>query len=320
MILSVSMRTDIIGFYFEWYLNRINEGYVLVRNPYHSQMVSRYEINPRVVDFIFYCTKNPRPLVNHLQSNPNSKLWEYRSIYHVSLTPYKEKIESGVPKITQVIQSIRELSLLVGKNKVVWRYDPICLTKEYTYEYHIEQFTRMARLLSGYVEVCIISFVDFYEKTKRNAPFLEVIPKSKMEQMAKEMNEIARTYQMELRLCAEDLNCAQLGISKLGCVEVHDLERIFNVKLKRPKETISRKQCHCLPMRDMGAYNSCLHGCLYCYANEDSDIAVKNYKLHNPISPFLIGEKNEEDEIHYSKQISYLDREQTLFDVEELMK
>lgn len=315
MILSVSMRSDIIGCYFDWYLNRMNEGYVLVRNPYHSQMVSRYEINPQIVDCIVYCTKNPRPLVNHLRENLNSKLWEYRSLYHITITPYGEFLENHVPKVTQVIQSVRELSELVGKEKVVWRYDPVCITKEYTKDYHIEQFERMARLLRGYVNVCIISFVDFYEKTKRNAPFLEIISKEDMEYMTTEMGRIARQYSMELRLCAEGLDCEKLGISKLGCIEKEDLEHIFNIKLKSMKETISREQCHCLPMRDIGAYNSCLHGCLYCYANEDQEKVKQNYRNHNPASPFIIGELQEGDIVHNSRQVSYLEREQTLFDL-----
>ena len=313
MILSVGMRTDIIGFYLEWFLNRVNDGYVLVRNPYNMHHISHYEITPEVIDLLMYCTKNPRPLVNHLKSNPNSKLWNFRSLYHVTITPYENDLEQSVPKITYVIQAVRELSEIVGKNKVVWRYDPICLTEKYTVEYHYEQFDRMASLLSGFVEVCIISFVDFYERTKRNAPFLNVISKGEQEKMVIQLNEIAKKYNMELRLCAEDLDFDKLGVSKLGCLELSDLERIYDIRLKDIKETFPREQCRCLPARDIGAYNSCPHGCLYCYANEDKEVVIRNGKLHNPNSPLLLGELEEEDVVYHSRQESYLDKELRLF-------
>ena len=313
MILSVGMRTDIVGFYLEWFLNRVNDGYVLVRNPYNRHHISHYEINPEVVDLMMYCTKNPRPLVNHLKDNPNSVLWNYRSLYQITITPYEKDLELSVPKITYVIQAVRELSRIVGKNKVVWRYDPICLTNKYTPEYHIEQFERMASLLSDFVEVCIISFVDFYEKTKRNAPFLNDISKGEQEKLVIKLNEIAKKYSMELRLCAEDLNHEKLNISKLGCLELSDLERIYGIRLKDIKETFPRNQCRCLPARDIGAYNSCPHGCLYCYANEDKTRVIRNCKLHNPQSPLLLGELEEEDVVYHSRQESYLDRELRLF-------
>lgn len=313
MILSVGMRTDIVGFYLDWFINRVNEGYVLVRNPYNPHHVSRYEINSEIVDLIMYCTKNPRPLVNHLKSDVNSKLWNFRSLIHVTITPYDTDIEPNVPKITQVIQSVRELSELLGKNKVVWRYDPICITEKYTIDYHLEQFERMAKMISGYIKVCIISFVDFYEKTQRNAPFLKVISKVQQEEIVARLNEIAKIYSIELRLCAENLDCDKLKISRLGCLEASDLEKIYGIYLKDIKESFPRSGCHCLPVRDIGAYNSCPHGCLYCYANDEKGIVIENHKLHNPKSPLLLGELNEEDVVYHSRQISYLDREQRLF-------
>lgn len=238
MILSVGMRTDIVGFYLDWFINRVNEGYVLVRNPYNPHHVSRYEINSEIVDLIMYCTKNPRPLVNHLKSDVNSKLWNFRSLIHVTITPYDTDIEPNVPKITQVIQSVRELSELLGKNKVVWRYDPICITEKYTIDYHLEQFERIAKMISGYIKVCIISFVDFYEKTQRNTPFLKVISKVQQEEIVARLNEIAKIYSIELRLCAENLDCDKLKISRLGCLEPSDLEKIYGI-YKRYKRIFS---------------------------------------------------------------------------------
>lgn len=313
MILSVGMRTDIVGFYLEWFIKRVNEGFVYVRNPYNPTHVSSYEINTDVVDLIMYCTKNPRPLVNHLKDNDDSALWKYRSLFHVTITPYGKDMEVNVPKITQVIQSVRELSEMVGKNKVVWRYDPICLTEKYTIDFHVEQFERMANLLSGYVDVCIISFVDFYEKTKRNAPFLEDISKQQQEFIVSKLREITKTYFIELRLCGEELDCEKLQISKLGCLETSDLEKIYGIQLKDIKETFPRKECNCLPIRDIGAYNSCPHGCLYCYANENKNIVKEICKIHNPNSPLLLGELEDGDIVYHSRQISYLDREQRLF-------
>lgn len=67
MILQTGFRTDIPGFYSTWFANRLRAGFVLVRNPYDPQSVTRYAINPDVVDLIGFCTKNPAPMLPRME-------------------------------------------------------------------------------------------------------------------------------------------------------------------------------------------------------------------------------------------------------------
>ena len=166
MILQTGMRTDIPAFYTPWFLNRLRAGFVLVRSPYAPQRVTRYSLSPQVVDLIGFCTKNPGPMLPHLDA-----LRPYAGQYwFVTLTPYGRDIEPNVPPKDQVLADIRALSAAVGPEAVAWRYDPILLDGTYTVERHLAEFARMAAALEGAVETCVISFLDLYKKVQRNFP------------------------------------------------------------------------------------------------------------------------------------------------------
>ena len=141
MILNISGRTDIVAFYTNWLMNRIKEGYVDVRNPYNKKLVSR--INFDNVDAIMFCTKNPTPIIDKIN------LIKKPIIFHITLTPYKKNIEPNVPNKKIVIEGIKKLSKILGKENVVIRYDPVFLNEEYNLEYHKFAFERMCKLLDG---------------------------------------------------------------------------------------------------------------------------------------------------------------------------
>ena len=165
MIIQTGMRTDIPAFYSEWFLNRIKEGFVLVRNPYNPSQVTRYSLSSEVVDLIGFCTKNPAPMLPHME-----KLKSYGQYWFVTITPYGREIEPNVPDREIVMESFRKLSDLVGVDSVGWRYDPIFVDAEHSVEWHIAEFEKMARTLSGYTKTCVISFIDIYKKVERNFP------------------------------------------------------------------------------------------------------------------------------------------------------
>ena len=159
MIINTGMRTDIPAFYSEWFMNRIRAGFVLVRNPYHPDQITRYELNPDVVDCLAFCTKNPAPMLKHLD-----ELKAYHQYWFVTITPYGRDVEPNVPPKEKVMQDFIMLSETIGISSVGWRYDPIFIDSTYTLDRHISDFEQMCRTLSGYTHVCVISFIDLYEK------------------------------------------------------------------------------------------------------------------------------------------------------------
>ena len=159
MILNTGCRTDIPAYYSEWFYNRIEAGFVPVRNPYHPELVTKYRLTPEVVDILCFCSKNPKPMLTGLP-----KIKAYRQFWFVTITPYGKEIEPNVPESAQVIETVRKLSDIVGQKAVAWRYDPIFLSEKYTAEYHVEQFEKMAAAVQGKIAFCVISFIDLYEK------------------------------------------------------------------------------------------------------------------------------------------------------------
>ena len=147
MIINTGMRTDIPAFYSEWFMNRIRAGFVLVRNPYRPDWITRYELNHDVVDCLAFCTKNPEPMLKHLD-----ELKAYHQYWFVTITPYGRDIEPNVPPKEKVMQDFITLSEKVGVNCVGWRYDPIFIDSTYTLERHIADFEQMCRILSGYTK------------------------------------------------------------------------------------------------------------------------------------------------------------------------
>ena len=166
MIINTGMRTDIPAFYSEWLMNRIHEGFVYVRNPYYRLQVSKYSLSPNVVDCLAFCTKNPYPMLKYLDELKE----KYNMFWFVTITPYGKDLEPNVPQFEKVIEDFKILSNKIGKNAVALRYDPILINKEYSVEKHVEMFDLFAKSLKGYTEDVTISFLDLYEKVKRNAP------------------------------------------------------------------------------------------------------------------------------------------------------
>lgn len=211
MILQTGMRTDIPAFYSQWFINRIKAGYVLVRNPYNPSSVTRYEINPDVVDLIAFCTKNPAPMLKYMDV-----LKPYGQYWFVTITPYGKEIEPNVPDKRQVLEDFKTLSKFVGVDSIGWRYDPIFINDKYSIDFHIETFEQMARELSGYTKTCIISFIDLYKKVIKNFPQACMVEKEKRLKIGKAFAEIGRQYDITIKACAEGDELAPYGVDCSG--------------------------------------------------------------------------------------------------------
>lgn len=308
MIIQTGMRTDIPAFYADWLANRLREGYVLVRNPYNPQSVTRYELNPAVVDMIGFCTKNPAPMLQYMDL-----LKPYGQYWFVTVTPYGRDIEPNVPPVSDVLHSFRELSTKVGIQSIGWRYDPILINEYWTAERHVQAFREIAATLSGYTHTVVISFIMLYEKVKTNYPEAKRVPLEEQIRITEGFVRIGQEYGMTIKPCGDSRHLQNTGADCGGCMTVSTFETAIGQNLNTPPNPNNRKECACYLTGDIGAYNSCAHFCRYCYANSERDLVVRNLRLHNPMSPFLIGNVQPGDVIHQARQKSWIDPQIRLF-------
>ena len=311
MIINVGGRTDIVNYYTPWLLNRLEEGYVYSRNPFARENVYKLSLKSEDVDCLLFCSKNYKPILKHIGDIDE----KYNILCNYTITAYGKDIEPKVPPINQSIKTLKRLSDIVGVNKILWRYDPILLTEKYTVEKHLETFEYMAEKISPLVYRCIFSFVDMYKKVEENMP--EIIPFTDEDKvkLLKGIGEISKKYNLYTQTCATNENYEKYGIHAAGCTTREILEQAHNVVYKNVKGTGIRENCHCIPSRDIGTYNSCLSECKYCYANRKPDIPKKVIKMHDEKSPLLLGQLKENDRLIGTKIISYIEPKQTtLFD------
>ena len=303
MIIHTGSRTDIPACYSRWFYNRIREGTVMVRNPYYPQQVTKYRLSPDVVDCLIFCTKNPEPMISGLD-----QLNRYRQLWFVTITPYGKEIERNVPYKNRVMESFCRLSEAVGKRGVRWRYDPIFVTDKYSAAFHVEKFEEMAERLHEYTDACVISFIDLYEKTKKNFPGVREVREEERLKIGEAFARVGERYGITVYSCCEGNELEPFGVNCSGCMTKEVIEDAIGERLSVPKKgKPAREGCSCLLGGDIGAYNTCTNGCVYCYANYDQETVKRNRKLHDENSAFLIGREMEEDEVREAKQESWLD-------------
>ncbi len=301
MIINTGGRTDTVQYYTDWLLNRFSEGYVLTRNPLFPNKVNRYELNPDKVDCVVFCSKNYKPILPRLHEITD----RFYTYFHYTITAYGKDIEPGVPSVEESIQTLIELSKLVGKQRVAWRYDPVLLTKKYTVSRHIETFDKMANMLAPYIDRCIFSFVEMYKKVEINMPELIPLSAQDMDELAQGLGSIAEKNGIYLQTCGTNGDYTRYGIQASGCMTLDILGKANDILFKNLKHKGMRQGCHCIESRDIGAYDTCLNGCKYCYANKNPHKAYENYKYHAPASPLLLGQVKPEDTIIQGVQKSF---------------
>ncbi len=303
MIISASRRTDIPAFYSEWFFNRIKEGFVDVRNTVNPFQISRISLSPEVVDGIVFWTKNPGPMLERLD-----ELKDYTYYFQFTLTSYAHEVEPGIPsKSLFMIPMFKRLSEMIGKERVIWRYDPIFISEKYSVEYHKKYFAAIAERLSGYTEKCIVSFVDLYGNVKENIAKVGGREPSSSErnELMEHFAKVAAEYGISLETCAEEEELEKYGIQHAHCIDKELLERIGGFTLDVGKDKYQRKACGCIESIDIGAYKTCKHGCAYCYANSSCEEARKNFCEHDPSSTMLIGHAGEKDEVKVKEVKSF---------------
>ena len=295
MILFASGRTDIPAFYSNWFINRVKAGFVDVRNPFNQKLVSRIYFSD--VDLIMFCSKNPLPMINKLD------ILKVPVLFHVTITPYSKDVEPNIPDKRLIIDGVKKLSLVLGIDNVVVRYDPIFLSDKYNVDYHIKAFDKLCKNLNGYVNKIIVSFMDEYKNVRNNKNILKyrAFTREDYKKIGEAFSKSAMDNGMSVQTCFEDEDLTQYGFVKGECLS-HELAYILTGKKFKSSNVRKEKKCECVQMVDIGDYNSCMHMCKYCYANYDEKAVSSNFERHDDNSSLLIGSIQRDDVIKVRKK------------------
>lgn len=299
LIVSASRATDIPAFYSDWFFHRLDMGYVRWRNPFSGQDSYVSFANTR---FIVFWSKNPAPLLSHLSTLKVRRIGCY---IQYTLNDYEaEGLEPNVPTLTQRINTFRRLVDALGIGAVVWRFDPLILTDRINIDTLLRKIARIADALVGYTEKLVFSFADIesYKKVSRNLRQNGINyrewDEDSMCEFALRLSTLNRdNWDFRLATCAERIDLSEYGIAHNRCIDSELISRIApddavlqNFLYNAGADSGQRKACGCILSKDIGAYNTCSHGCLYCYANTSPASAFANYKksLANPPTDIMI--------------------------------
>lgn len=292
MIISASYKTDIPAFYTDWFLNRLNAGVVRVTNPYGGPEVN-VSLKPDDVTGYVFWTRNVDPFWAALKTVQNQNKPFF---VQYTVTDYPPALDRATIPANDAVDQIRRLAEAYGPKACVWRYDPIVLTTLTSEDWHLKTFAGLAQALKGAVDEVVVSFMQLYRKTERNLGkagrqngFLwwEADEADRLALLEK-FTAIAEANRMRLTVCGQpELSTEPVGWEAARCV---DLERLQDVsgRTLHAKQISHRKTCGCWQSRDIGAYNSCPHGCVYCYAVSSRRTAKRNLAAHKPTDDILI--------------------------------
>ncbi len=289
MIVSCSRRTDIPAFYSEWFMNRLRDGYVCVRNPYNHNQISKIYLSREVVDCIVFWTKNSGPMMKDLDEIHELG---YEYYFHFTITPYQTDIEPGLKDKKESVKNFIRLSEKIGKEKVILRYDPILFTPKYTIDYHEKAFEKLCKQVGMHTKKVVISFVDHYRKNHKKLIEADILEpeENQVRDLSVRLVKIASQYGLYLETCAEKYDLADLGIKHGACIDGSYIAELIGSKLiNENRKDGNRALCGCMESIDIGQYDTCLHACTYCYANISDRLAKQNNGEHDPKSDILIG-------------------------------
>jgi hypothetical protein len=283
VIVSASRRTDLSAFYSAWLCERLRSGYADVQNPFAPSKVRRVDLRPApegALEALVLWTRRPGPLL------PALPMWErggVRSLWSVTITGYPPVLEKASPPAELALREVRELARVVGPERISWRYDPVLLCPEARVdpEWHRRTFGALAQGLEGSAARCVMSFYDDYAKARRRlretglcvAAGQELLP------LLSELGAIARAHGIEPQSCCEELS--EAGIAPGACIDGGLLDLLWGLGFSGRKDAGQRKGCLCAPSVDLGAYDTCLHGCLYCYATKGDAAARSRFSRHS---------------------------------------
>lgn len=285
MILSIDFRTDIPAFYSEWIVNRFKEGFLYFRNPVNPSTIHKVILDKKHIEGIIWCSKDYLLILHDLKDITD----KFPSIFHYTITGYGKDIEPNVPSLDQSIYTFKELSMRYGKDRVIWRFDPIFYYEDFEIWGNIQRFENICKQLYNYTDRVVVNFISPYEKVKCHMPNLKLMSKYEKEACIINLLEICKQYNLKLQTCGNGLQFKDVeGIEVTGCLDEHTLN-LMGIYPKASKGKAVPWGCLCYPNTSIGEYNTCLHKCKYCYASADFNKCDKNFEMHDPKSPLLIG-------------------------------
>lgn len=304
-ILSASRRTDIPTFYGDWFMNRLREGFFMVRNPFNNK-ASKVCFRKEDIDCIVFWTKNPIPFMKHLPELNETGIPYY---FQFTLTGYGRDMEANLPDKQRLAEAFKELHDK-GNGHIIWRYDPIMFTPCYSTNWHLQKFRLIAKELQGYTDKVVISFLDIYPQISLNMNLRSPLnmPHIHLNDFARQLAEIAAEYGMTVATCAEHIDLASCGIEHNKCIDDAYISRITGKQFSLKKDAGQRPSCGCVESIEVGAYSTCRNGCKYCYANKDCTLAATAHERYDADSPLLC-DTLKEGETFTEKHLKSLYRE-----------
>ncbi len=289
MIISASYRTDIPAFYGDWFMGRLDAGTCRVANPYGGRdfMVS---LAPDDVDGLVFWTRNPAPFVAALNKISHHGI---PFVVYFTVVGYPQEIDRSVPRLETQIESFIRIARDFGPHVLVWRYDPVVLSSLTTLDFHTQNFCRICTQLAGSTDEVVISFVNPYRKSRRNLDAAarqsgfawRQTSESEAAVLTQEFATIATSNGMRLTICAQPQYLITPA-SPAKCIDADRLSRVAGREISAWQKG-NRPGCLCDESRDIGAYDTCAHGCTHCYAVNDRSRATAALKQHNPESETL---------------------------------
>ena len=288
MIISASRRTDIPAYYARWFIQRVRAGWCAVANPFNRQQSAVVSLRPEDVDVIAFWTRSPRPLLPYLDELDRRGLRYY---FQVTLLANPPLLDPHSPRPAAVTPTLRQLAQRIGPDRLVWRYDPIILSDVSGVDFHLNAYAQLAGALRGLTRHSVISLLDDYTKTARRMRAAEAAGarlwrgeelSAAVERLLPRLAEIAQHNGMEIVSCAEPESLARFGIRPGRCIDPELIQRAFGLSLNLPKDPAQRPACGCAASKDIGAYDTCLTGCPYCYATQSFERARRSYLAHDP--------------------------------------
>ena len=290
-LVSVSRRTDIPAFYGDWFINRLKAGFCLVRNPFRRDQVRRIELTPQAVDGLIFWTRRPAPFFKHLDL-----LRPFPFYFQMTLTAMPRPLEPHLPPEEELVKQFLALSQRIGPERLVWRFDPLVVTPLTPPEEIKDRFKRLSRSLAGRTGRVVISLVHLYPKVRRrmgSSAELKPMDLKSEPALARDLlgrlGEFGRRSGLKMTICASEEDFGSLGFSPGRCIDPAIINRAYGLDLDPPRDRGQRPACGCAESIDIGAYDSCLHGCVYCYANRSRRAAGMGFERHDPEGGELIG-------------------------------
>jgi hypothetical protein len=290
MIISASRRSDLPAFYGAWFIQRLKEGSVCIVNPRNPRQISAINLNPDNIKGIVFWTKNPKNFIDSLDI-VNALGYADRYYFQFTITPYGADIEKFLGDKRQIIETFKLLADKIGSKRVILRYDPIFFTSKYNLNFHLKAFERLISLLKGRTQRIVISFLDIYKKVIRNMSGIDYRETSlkEMELLGKTFADIAGRYKMSVETCSEAMDLGKFGIKPTRCIDGNLIEEISGLNIDDKAKSGVRKHCLCMKSVDIGRYDTCIFGCLYCYANANKAVAERKYRRSDISSLLPLG-------------------------------